>query len=51
MHFLQSPPNLVLMVLAVSLGGGIIRADHVWEDFPGGEIKGLPFSICIKNGK
>ena len=34
------------IVIAIYVADGI-RADHVWEDFPGAEMKGLKLLLTI----
>ena len=46
---LQLPRSfLIKVVFMVIWIAESIRTDHVWEDFPGGEIKGLSFMIAIE---
>ena len=56
MHFHPSPPStffqrpfpslIQFIVVAIYVADGI-TADHVWEDFPGAEMKGLKLLLTI----
>ena len=47
--FLKRPPPsfILLIVIAICMADGI-KADHVWEDFPGAEMKGLKFHLIVR---